>query len=288
MESHDCKPSSYCLNDTLTIQSHNPPPQIPRKWDQSLSPTELCLQNPPLSGSDGNSFVSIKLSEELQIGLNKRSQIFVVKCVNSLNSSSTPTDQDLGAKIYDPFYHDFEFDDEDSFFRADYEYTHEYAAYIHLSDLQGSVIPRFFGSCTLKIEIDKYFRLVRLILVENIDGLSMDRLNPEEILMEERQHIMKPIVDGESSHYTRNVMVKGSDAKMPRIVIIDLGMSVTGRSRNPSDNRDESRYFPGVAISPLLRWNIYYRRHAFTWLKEKRTVWLNYDRMREMKPPLPI
>ncbi|GAB1191418.1 hypothetical protein APSETT444_000590 [Aspergillus pseudonomiae] len=214
------------------------------------------------------------------------------------------------AKIYDPFYHDF---DEDSFLGADYDYTHECAAYTHLSDLQGSVIPRFFGSYNLKTRIGKHFRLVRLILVERINGLSMDRLDPENFSKEECQDIMKQIVDGESSLYTKNVchedlrpqnvVVRRSDSQTLRIVIIDLGKSVIGRSRNPSNSRDESRYLPGVAISPLLRWNVHYDRHAYfrkwidwpwqEWLevqykedevtitKEQRELWQIYDWMLE-------
>ncbi|KNG87474.1 hypothetical protein ANOM_004172 [Aspergillus nomiae NRRL 13137] len=266
MENYDHIPFSYCINDTLTIQSHNPPSPIPKSGliqratsvgqDQSLSPIELCLQNPPLPGSDGNNFVSIKLIEEINVGHGKRAQIFVVRCMNSFNSSYPPTDQDMVAKIYDPFYHDF---DEDSLLGADYDYTHECAAYTHLSDLQGSVIPRFFGSYTLKTRIGDRFRLARLILVEQINGLSMDRLNPETFSKEERQDIMKQIVDGESSLYMKNVchedlrpqnvVVQRSDSQTLRIVIIDLGKSIIGRSRNPSNSRDESRYLPGVAIS---------------------------------------
>ncbi|KAB8255790.1 hypothetical protein BDV32DRAFT_161606 [Aspergillus pseudonomiae] len=208
--------------------------------------------------------------------------------MNSSNSCP-PTDQDMVAKIYDPFYHDF---DEDSFLGADYDYTHECAAYTHLSDLQGSVIPRFFGSYTLK---------------------NKDRLDPENFSKEERQDIMKQIVDGESSLYTKNVchedlrpqnvVVRRSDSQTLRIVIIDLGKSVIGRSRNPSNSRDESRYLPGVAISPLLRWNVHYDRHAYfrkwidwpwqEWLevqykedevtitKEQRELWQIYDWMLE-------
>ncbi|OOF98203.1 hypothetical protein ASPCADRAFT_395012 [Aspergillus carbonarius ITEM 5010] len=235
----------------------------------SLSPTELCLQNPPLPGSDGSDFISIKLIQELQVGDDKRSQIFVVRYVDSSISSPTPIDQDMVAKFYDPLYHDF---DEDPFFGTDYDYTHECAAYIRLMDLPGAVIPRFFGSYTLRIKIGERFRLVRLIFL--IDGVD------------ERREIMRQMIDGESSLYAKgvrhrdlrpqNVVIKRNDSGRLHIVIIDLGKSVIGRSRNPSDSRDENRYFPGVTISPLLRWNVHYRHQdAFReWIDWPWQAWL--------------
>ncbi|PYI02177.1 hypothetical protein BO78DRAFT_454397 [Aspergillus sclerotiicarbonarius CBS 121057] len=326
MEFHHSQSSPYYVNNILTIQSHTPPSPVPKHElfrrgsfvgrDQSLSPTELCLQTPPLPGSDGSNFIAIKLVKEMQVGYFKRSQIFVVRCMDCPVASCIPTDQDLVAKIYDPFYHEF---DGDPFFAVDYDYTHECAAYMHLSELQGAVIPKFFGSYTLKIRIGEQFRLVRLILIERVDGLSMNGLNPETFPREERQEIMKQIIDGESSLYTKdvrhedlrpqNVVIERNHSGRLRIIIIDLGKSIIGRSRNPSDSRDENRYFPGVAISPLLRWNVHYRQHTYfhdwidwswqPWLEvqykdtedtitnEQRERWKIYDWMLQAPPPPP-
>ncbi|PWY87253.1 hypothetical protein BO94DRAFT_535367 [Aspergillus sclerotioniger CBS 115572] len=238
---------------------------------------------PPLPGSDGSDSISIKLIQELQVGHEKTSQVFVVRCMNSSSSPHIPNDQDMVAKFYDPLYDDFE---EYPFFGTDYQYTHECAAYMHLSALHGVVIPRFFGSYTLRINIGERFRLVRLILIERVDGPSMDSLKPETFPREERQEIMKQIVAGESSIYAkdvrhlnlrpRNVVVKRHNSGKLRIVIIDLGMSVIGRSRFPSDSREENRYFPGVAISPLLRWNAFYGHQGFfpEWINWPWQAWL--------------
>lgn len=180
------------------------------------------------------------------------------------------------------------------------------------------VIPRFFGSYTLTINLGENSRHVRLILIEHIDGLSMDRLNPEMFPREERQEIMKQIINGESSLYTKDVL---HEDLCPRniiiqrnttlgVFIIDLGKSVIGRSRNPSNPKEEKRYLPGVAISPLLRWNVVYRRQAYfhewidwpwqAWLEaqykdteatitaEQREIWAIEDRMLEAKGPPPI
>ncbi|RMZ38481.1 hypothetical protein CA14_007780 [Aspergillus flavus] len=200
------------------------------------------------------------------------------------------------AKIYDPLYHDFSFNDEDPFLGVDYDYTHECAAYMHLSNLQGSVIPRFFGSYTLTIDLGENSRHVRLILIEHIDGLSMDRLNPEMFPREERQEIMKQIINGESSLYTKYVL---HEDLCPRNIIIQRNTTL-----------GERQYLPGVAISPLLRWNVVYRRQAYfhdwidwpwqAWLEaqykdteatitaEQREIWAIEDRMLEAKGPPPI
>ena len=49
--------------------------------------------------------------------------------------------------------------------------------YSGLSDLQGSIIPRYLGSFTLKFRIGRRSRIVRLILTEQIHRLSMDRIH---------------------------------------------------------------------------------------------------------------
>ncbi|KAE8153641.1 hypothetical protein BDV25DRAFT_168625 [Aspergillus avenaceus] len=317
----------YIVKETLEIQSHIPEPPISKreflrqcaskKQDESRSPAQLCFQNPPLPGSDSGNFVSIKIIQALHVGYEKRSQILRVRREDSSNLRCPPTNQDIIAKIYDPLYHDYDISDDDPFRGADYDYTHECAAYTHLSDLQGTVIPKFFGSYTLKLRFGDSFRLVRLVLLDWINGPSMNQLKPTDFSRQERQEIMKQIVDAESSLYTKNVshedlrpqnvVLDRSSSKGLRVVIIDLGKSVIGRSRNPSDSQLENRYLPGVAISPLLRWNVVFRRHGHfqdwidwpwqSWLEEQykdteatiteeqRAVWKIYDWMLESKPP---
>ncbi|KAF7586893.1 hypothetical protein BBP40_008042 [Aspergillus hancockii] len=328
MGDHHNEPSPYGVGDTLTVQSHNYPPPLSKKEalrrfrpinkDESLSLMELCLQNPPLPGSDSPSFVTIELVERLYGGDDKDPQIFAVRIVNRCNSRWTPTDQDIVAKIYDPLYYDFTPREDNPFLEADYYYTHECAAYARLSDLQGSVIPKFYGSYTLNIKTGQCFRLIRLVLIERVNGLSMDRLNPEEFSKEERQEIMKQIVDAESALYTKdvlhrdlcplNVVVKQSDRTSLQIVLIDLGKSVIRRSPNQFDSEQEKQWLPGVPISPLLRWNAFYgHQDPFqewidwpwqAWLEvqynkdeasiteEQSEIWAIQDWMLEQRPPL--
>ncbi|RAK93549.1 hypothetical protein BO79DRAFT_213166 [Aspergillus costaricaensis CBS 115574] len=80
------------------------------------------------------------------------------------------------AKFYDPLYHDH--DDGNPFRAADYDYSHECASYKRLSELGGSVLPRFIGSYTFKTKIGGSPRQIRLILIERVNGLPMSRLEP--------------------------------------------------------------------------------------------------------------
>ncbi|OJZ88193.1 hypothetical protein ASPFODRAFT_31227 [Aspergillus luchuensis CBS 106.47] len=150
------------------------------------------------------------------------------------------------AKFYDPLYHDC--DDGNRFRAAGYDYSHECASYKRLSELQGSVLPRFFGSYTFKTKIDGHPRQICLILIERVNGLPMSRLEPKIFSKEERQDIMRQIIDGESALYAKDIR---HEDLCPRNILIE-------RSRNPSNSAEESQWFPGVPISPLLRWNIYY------------------------------
>lgn len=175
-----------------------------------------------------------------------------------------------------------------SLLAVDYEYSHETAAYTHLSDLQGSVIPRYFGSFPLKIKVGRRFRMVRLVLMERIDGAPMNSMKPKTLSTEKRQEILKHIINVESSIYTkdvihgdllpRNVIVTNhGDLRTLRVIFIDFGRSVIGRSHNPQDHKEEQRWLPGTTISPLFRWTEIYNRPDcfFEWIDWPWQPWLD-------------
>ncbi|PGH06459.1 hypothetical protein AJ79_06549 [Helicocarpus griseus UAMH5409] len=54
------------------------------------------------------------------------------------------------AKIYDPLYNDHNQDDYDPFIVVEHRYANEVAAYEMLADIQGSKIPKFYGSFSLQ------------------------------------------------------------------------------------------------------------------------------------------
>lgn len=207
--------------------------------------------------------VDIELTEELRVGEYKTSQLFVARVVKSSQSINIPTDCDLVAKFYDPLYDDLS---QAPFANTGHGYAYETAAYTRLADLQGSVIPRYYGSFTLKFRVGRRSRIVRLILSERIHGMPMDDLDPRAP-REERQKILKQIVDAECTFYNRNVIHEDlyprnilikyeGDQKTPKVVIVDFGWLIFGRTCNPENTEEEQRHLPGTPISPLLRWNI--------------------------------
>ena len=88
----------------------------------------------------------VKLVRPIRAGDKYKAQLVVVQ-VTSSSSPMLPTDVQLVAKIYDPLY--FNHDDTDPFYCVDNAYSHETAAYRKLSDLQGGILPKYFGSFTI-------------------------------------------------------------------------------------------------------------------------------------------
>ena len=114
------------------------------------------------------------------------------------------------AKLYDPMYID---DDEfyvNPFLVADKEYTHEVAAYRAFSDFQGSTIPQYYGSYSLDIPLEtmENKRSVRLILIQYIPGISMQKAISGQFSLEFRQNIMKSLVESDTLVYAKNILLR--------------------------------------------------------------------------------
>jgi hypothetical protein len=130
------------------------------------------------------------------------------------------------AKFYDPLYWDH-YDDGDAFHGVNYHYTHEAASYDKLIELQGTIVPHYYGSFSLDLPVDQPLattRSVRLILMEHIHASSMQALKPEDFSQLQRKRIMKLLIDGESDIHTRDIIL--SDLS-PRNVLV-------GWTRNPN------------------------------------------------------
>ena len=195
------------------------------------------------------------------------------------------SDVQLIAKFYNPLYFDHKQDDADPFLCTDHDYSHETAVCKALYQLQGTIIPRFYGSytCELPIPDGKTSRSVRLILMENVPGICMQKLKPVDFTQSERQNILKAVVDAESLLYThnvqhrdvhpRNILVLRSDVATLRVVLIDFGKSLIGRVPCRALPGEEQKYRLGVPISPLLRWNQAWWRHRQKVLDE----WIDWD-----------
>lgn len=271
-KTRESKPAfPYLVGTSLTLRSHQPPSPPPfascahnyhtARERESVHPLKRCLLRPPLPGKHGQVTAELQITRTIRAGDNTSAQVVAVR-VQSSSSNNLPKDTDLMAKIYDPLYFDHDQDDADPFLAVESAYSHETAAYKALSILQGGVIPKYFGSFSMKIRAGPTaFRSVGLILIERIQGCSMQQLSPVNLSQLIRQTIMKTVIDTESLIYTHNIIHRDlrpanvlvrNDTEARRIVIIDFGKCVLGRHPVPELRQ---KYLPGVPISPLLRWH---------------------------------
>lgn len=233
---------------------------------EQLHPIERCLQYPPLQGSYGTFSLELLVHGRLCIGDGHSTQVVEVEVL----TESPPVEglsqgQNVVAKLYDPMYindHDFYIN---PFLVADKSYTYETAAYNALSDLQGSAIPRYYGSYSLDIVEESTKRSVRLILTELIPGLSLQETGSYVLSQKARQHIMKSFVEFESSLYARdvvhenlhpsNIMLVNPKDKQTHIVFIDFAHVRFERLVYVPEGQEVPECWPGTYISPLLRWH---------------------------------
>lgn len=282
---HPPPPLPYVKGQVFTVRPHNPPPPERRTRDccslteegsaerLNVPPLERCLLHPPPAGSYGNSTVEFQIVGEIRAGFSHAAQILTVKIrhghrelLKKLENTTT-----VVAKIYDPLYWDHSDDDSDPFRSVNHHYTHEVATYDRLVELQGTVVPIFYGAYSLELPVDHPLaasRSVRLVLMEHIHGSSLFQLKPENFSQAQRQRIMKLLIDGESaihSHdislgdlHPRNVLVeqdRRSKLNIKRVVHIDFGINMMSRCWWADyDPVSEQEQLPGTFITPLFRW----------------------------------
>ncbi|KAG5294647.1 PKc-like superfamily domain-containing protein [Histoplasma ohiense] len=292
-------PLPYFLGQEFRIHPHTPPSpatgEVVLSYEghrerETTHPVDRCILHPPLPGLTGKGTIRLKVVGHVRIGDQHSAQLVTVHLVDKTLdiSDSIPTDKYLVAKLYDPLYFDHEQDDVDPFRYTDLAYSHETAAYRLLYPLEGTVIPRYYGSFTLELPIPnkRISRSIRLILIEKVPGISMQHLNPTNYTRSERQDILKAIVDAESMLYAhdilhrdihpRNVLVL--DSALRRVVLIDFGYCGIGRTPSNSPAEWKAKHLPGVPISPLLRWDQGWGRHAnfHEWIDWDWQTWLEH------------
>ncbi|KAE8163869.1 hypothetical protein BDV40DRAFT_287402 [Aspergillus tamarii] len=263
---------------------------------QNTDVLRRCLAKKPLPGWLGSRALHLKIKKAIRVGDGKTSQIVLVDVLSG-QGFTTP----LVAKLYDPLYYDHSLDDVDPFLYVDVEYTRETAAYRHLHSHGEKHVPEYYGSYTMDIShSDGQSRTVRLILLQYIAGNSMDALQPRDFTQPLRKIIMEQIVNVESRLYEnnlwhrdtspRNIIIQRPDSNSsnPQITFIDFGHASLGRSPDPKNNDEESRFFPGIYISPVLRW---YKSRDWDWnswlleIYDSDKKWINPDMIRRWLPP---
>ncbi|PYH48603.1 uncharacterized protein BP01DRAFT_261836, partial [Aspergillus saccharolyticus JOP 1030-1] len=189
----------------------------------------------------------------------------------------------LAAKIYDPVYFNHRDYDCDPFRYLDLLYNQETAAYRHLHARGlGAWIPQYYGSYEMDIEHPGIgTRQVRLILMEYIEGVSLELRDPADFDVITQKRVMELIVKAESQFYAvdlryedlcmRNVIVHGlvgfDPNCQPRITFIDFSNAIISRTDSRKKGWTKACFLlPGVYISPILRWYRGYipKKHDFT------------------------
>ncbi|KAM5441981.1 hypothetical protein MferCBS31731_002810 [Microsporum ferrugineum] len=181
---------------------------------------------------------------------------------------------------------------------------------LHLTELQGTFIPEYYGSFTLELPVDGYQdkRLVRLTFIELVQGVPMRKLDPKDMSQQQRQQIMKRIIDAETAVFTRgmlhcdtfprNIIINSDPGSNRRVVLIDFDLSRPVLEPFVPAELISLICLPGPA-SPLLRWHRlqwpYLQREFDGWIDWDWQVWLeeNYedpqgsitDKMREFWLP---
>ena len=236
----------YTKGQKFDVFRHIPPPPLgrpypnsrsitPRKTLRYLTQFEYCLSAQPLDGvtkdHEASSFI---VTEELAIRDGRGAQIVRVN-------------DGLVAKIYDPLYYPSYH--ENTSIRADVvewaerDYSREAAAYEELNGrFGGTIIPKYHGSWTCHIHVNTTSgiikRPVRLILMEWIEGVSMLKLQADQLSEEQKSNIMVKAIEAEVAvnHHgveqgdfaPRNVLCSGNDlgSATLRVVLIDFNRSI--------------------------------------------------------------
>jgi len=205
---------------------HIPLSPNPFDWRHS-SQFKACLSRPPLDGTiHENQFIDLKVTTELRTVDQKGAQIVVVN-------------ESMVAKIYDPLYYpaidDLLGEKNDVVRDADTDYCCEAAAYNELipSSLQGNSIPEFYDPWAINITQDDSIRQVPMILIELIDGICMNDLDPKSLSEEKRNTIITRVLEAEAQVFHHGVCHRDLH---PRNIVISprrfpSDLSVTPKTR---------------------------------------------------------
>ncbi|PLB48792.1 hypothetical protein P170DRAFT_436500 [Aspergillus steynii IBT 23096] len=293
----------YTKGHRLRISSHVAPAPTPvtidccrdgqagREERARLTPLQRCIEHPPLPGNSGSESADLEILDPLKVGEAHNAQVFIAEMHET--GTTDHAKNKVVAKVYDPLY----FDDQDGYlnpFRCvDKHYTHEVHTYTLLAHLQGSLIPKFYGSFSLEIPgPGSTFRGVRLIVIEYIPGLSMLQAHPENYPSPCRQQIVKSVIDFESRAYERDIVLTDlcprnvmlldpNDYPQRTIVFLDFGGAIFGR-RLDGPRTIRSNLFLGQYISPLVRWSSSMSFLFSDWIDWEMRPWIEAEYSHEV------
>ncbi|CAN6658032.1 hypothetical protein TRVA0_030S01002 [Trichomonascus vanleenenianus] len=136
--------------------------------------------------------VTIQLGTELEKPDESSSRFFEARIVSGPDNLNLPRDRDVIVEIYDPYsYNGLPIWPQHGF-------THTIASYRKLEHLQGTRIPKYYGSYVMVTPSGRQKnRQIPVILRELIDGTNMFDLEAEDYSTETRQVIMEEVIAAE-------------------------------------------------------------------------------------------
>ena len=239
-------PIPYTVGTVLEAQVHHPsePPDEMGRLSRELvdktyhvSPLQLCLDNQPMTGSLDAGKLTFRITGTIVSEDLRRTQLANVEILKT-REELTLHGHRLLAKFFDPLYADWEWLECDEFYAAESHYAREVQAYHHLKHLQGSIIPRFYGSYNVRVPVTDHptFRAVRMILIESIPAKSLIEEDADSYTVAQRQEIMAAVIRSESAvrltglrHgdiHPRNFLLRWPEHSTPlKVLMIDFDRS---------------------------------------------------------------
>ncbi|CAN6666276.1 hypothetical protein TRVA0_038S00166 [Trichomonascus vanleenenianus] len=265
----------------ITLRSHTPPSSNVVKIrfyggkklpdltveEERRSPLETILEWPPLPGHVGEHDIKIQLLGEMVAAREDRRRLFQALITSGTSTDIPHIDEEakgnpVVAEIFDPL----SISALNPSIVADLWYSRAVTVYERLEDLQGKIIPKFYGSYTMKVPVNGHpkhkDREIRVILREYIEGKGLNRVDPESLAQNQRQRLMEKVIEAEQIFDNRGIGIMSNYS--PSSVILtdgtDIQVVVSCFTCAIFDSdlevpySIEQDYYPGKFASPLLKW----------------------------------
>ncbi|CAN6596453.1 hypothetical protein TRVA0_001S02784 [Trichomonascus vanleenenianus] len=266
------------LPRTITLRSHTPPNlmksknRLRHKFDpmssglrgEPSSPLERVLDRLPLPGTVGMEEIKIKLLYEIEPPDEDRQRLFIAEIISAHISQmeGNANGMKVVAELFDPL----TFFGKDASVHSDMSYISTATAYELLKDLQGKLIPKYYGSYTMKVPVEDHpkhkNRDVRVILRSYIEGVGLKKIDPKSLNRDQKQRLMEKLIEVEQEFDNRGVGIRMDysprsvilvDKKEIRIAVWSLRFAKFGPDLEQPTCQEED-YIPGKFASPLLKW----------------------------------
>lgn len=232
---------------------------------EHLPPLEACLRHPPPGGSLRHERVRLEVKRQVRVRDLVSAQLMQVRILDRRGRKAQSELPDpanstaIVAKLYDPLYSDWENGRLDPFQSSDHAFAAETKAYLHLKQVYGSLVPRYFGSYSVEVPVPGdntiHTRPVRAILYEYISGSPLDEIEADNYSTSQRKAIMTAVINAYSiltqmdvaplDFHPRNIiLVSANEGEKAEVRLIDFGMAWSG------ERMERDGYVPKPELEP--------------------------------------